>query len=81
MQQASQSIVGGELGGLRGYDLHFQFGVPLATPKGAPLGKGCQGYPKVKMKINFGFPTIENPRIDITHEFWWYTPLETNYFQ
>ena len=26
------------------------------------------------MVIIFGFPTIENPRIDITHEFWWYTP-------
>ena len=24
------------------------------------------------MKVIFGFPTIENPRIDITNDFWWY---------
>ena len=45
--------------------------LPLGpAPPGAPLGEGGQGYPKVKMKIIFGFPTIENPRIDITHDIW-----------
>ena len=25
----------------------------------------------------FEFITIENPRIDITHDFWWYTPFSS----
>ena len=39
-----------------------------APPLRAPL-RGL-GYPKMKMKVIFGFPTIENPRIDITHDIW-----------
>ena len=27
-------------------------------------------FPKMKMKVIFGLPTIENPRIDITHDIW-----------
>ena len=28
----------------------------------------------MKIDIIFKLPTIENPRIDITLDFWWYTP-------
>ena len=47
---------------------------PLAPhpPRGAL--EGGWGYPKLKMKVIFEFPTIKNPRIDITHDIWWYTP-------
>ena len=41
---------------------------PPSPPLRAPL-RGL-GYPKMKMKVIFGFPTIENPRIDITHDIW-----------
>ena len=40
----------------------------LPPPKGRPFGG--LGYPKVKIEIIFEIPTIENPRIDITHDFW-----------
>ena len=41
---------------------------PLAPPPPweGPWGGG--GYSKMKIKVIFGFPTIENPRIDITHD-------------
>ena len=42
--------------------------MPPAPPLGAPL-LGF-GYPKMKMKVSFEFPTIENLRIDITHDMW-----------
>ena len=44
---------------------------PLAPPK-PPCGRPCegQGYPKVRIEIIFEFPSIENPRIDITNDFW-----------
>ena len=46
---------------------------PLAPPApGRPYG-GC-GYPKMKIEIFSEIPTIENPKIDITLDFWWYTP-------
>ena len=41
---------------------------PPHPPLRAPL-RGL-GYPKMKMKVIFEFPTIENPRIDITHDMW-----------
>ena len=41
---------------------------PQPPPEGSPCGDW--GYPKMKMKIVFKIPTIENPRIDITHDFW-----------
>ena len=28
----------------------------------------------MKMKIIIEIPTIENPRIDVSHVFWWYNP-------
>ena len=31
-------------------------------------------YPKMKIEIIFEIPTIENPKIDISLDFWWYTP-------
>ena len=37
-------------------------------PRGRPSGGWV--YPKMKIEIIFEFPTIENPRIDITHDFW-----------
>ena len=44
---------------------------PQIPPRGA---LGGWVYPKMKMVIIFGFPTIENPRFDITHYFLGYTP-------
>ena len=41
---------------------------PNPPPKDALVGGW--GYPKMKMKVIFGFPTIENPRIDISHDIW-----------
>ena len=38
--------------------------------KGALRGGGLPGGPKMKIKVILGFPTIENHRIDITHDFW-----------
>jgi len=29
----------------------------------------------MKIKVIFGFSTIENPKIDITHDYLGYTPL------
>ena len=37
----------------------------LLLPQGRPCR--CLGYTKKKIKIIFGFPTIENPRIDILY--------------
>ena len=31
-------------------------------------------FGNMKMNNIFGFPTIEKPRIDIKHDFWWHTP-------
>ena len=45
---------------------------PPPSPVGTPCG-GC-GYPKMKIEIIFEIPTIENPKIDISLDFWWYTP-------
>ena len=45
---------------------------PKPPPSGAPLQR--LGYPKLKMKIIIEIPTIENPRIDVSHVFWWYNP-------
>ena len=45
---------------------------PLAPPRGRPYGGW--GYPKMKIDIIFEIPTIENPKIDISLDFWWYTP-------
>ena len=51
--------------------------IPPLTPP-SPLPRGCPsrgwGYPKMKMKIIIEIPTIENPRIDVSHVFWWYNP-------
>ena len=49
-------------------------GVGLNPPLGflpSPQGCPCRGweYPKMKIKIIFEYPTNENPRIDITHDF------------
>ena len=56
---------------------HMFFGgiTPLA-PLPAPWGRPCGGlgYPKMKIEIIFKIPTIENPKIDISLDFWWYTP-------
>ena len=41
---------------------------PPTLPLRVPLER--LGYPKMKMKVIFGFLTIENPRIDITHDIW-----------
>ena len=45
---------------------------PFRPPKPPPLRAPLWGlgYPKMKMKVIFEFPTIENPRIDITHDMW-----------
>ena len=56
---------------------HMFFGgitrlAPKPPPSGAPLQR--LGYPKLKMKIIIEIPTIENPRIDVSHVFWWYSP-------
>ena len=51
-------------------DLNPLFRPPKPPPPGAPL-RGL-GYPKMKIKVIFEFPTIENPRIDITHDIWLY---------
>ena len=38
-----------------------------------PQGHPCKvWYLKMKMRIIFEFPTIDIPRIDITHVFLWY---------
>ena len=49
---------------------------PLCSPHAPPGGRPCRGwgYPKMKIEIIFEIPTIENPKIDITLDFWWYTP-------
>ena len=49
-------------------------GIPPVAP---PRGRSCRGwrYPKMKMKIIIEIPTIENPRIDVSHVFWWYNPF------
>ena len=41
---------------------------PLAPPRGRPYGGW--GYLKMKIDIIFEIPTIENPKIDITLDFW-----------
>ena len=46
---------------------------PPLAPQAPPLrGRPCRGwgYPKMEIEIIFEIPTIENPRIDITHDFW-----------
>ena len=47
--------------------------LPLApqAAKPPPWGRPCRGwgYPKMKIEIIFEISTIENPRIDITHDF------------
>ena len=45
---------------------------PPSGPPKTPWGRPCggQGYRKVKIEIIFEFPIIENPRIDITNDFW-----------
>ena len=51
--------------------------IGLKTPfKPPPLRAPLRGlgYPKMKMKVIFEFPIIENPRINITHDMWWYPP-------
>ena len=50
-------------------------GIPPLAPQ-PPLQTPFRewGYPKMKINIIFGFLTIEKLRIDITHDFWWYTP-------
>ena len=52
------------------------FGNIGLNPSLGPLPRGRPGggwvYPKMKIEIIFEFPTIENPRIDITYDFWWY---------
>ena len=45
---------------------------PLAPPQGRPYGGW--GYPKMKIDIIFEISTIETPKIDISLDFWWYTP-------
>ena len=45
---------------------------PLAFPRGRPCGGW--GWPKMKIDIIFEFPTIENPKIDITLVFCGYNP-------
>ena len=50
---------------------------PLTSLRGCPCGGCGWGYPKLKMKVIFKFPTFENPRIDITHDIWWYLPLSS----
>ena len=49
---------------------------PLPPPSPPPRGRPCGGwgYPKMKIDIIFEIPTIENPKIDISLDFWWYTP-------
>ena len=44
---------------------------PLAPPP-PPQNRPCRGwgYPKIKMKTIFEIPTIENPRIDVSHVFY-----------
>ena len=43
------------------------------SPRRRPCGGW--GYPKMKIDIIFEIPTIENPKIDITLDFWGYTPI------
>ena len=49
------------------------FGSIGLNPTLGPLPRGCPSggwvYPKKKIEIIFEFPTIENPRINITHNF------------
>ena len=45
---------------------------PLFDSIGRPCGGW--GYPRMKIEIIFEIPTIENPKIDISLDFWWYTP-------
>ena len=49
-------------------------GIPLWPP---PQGRPCRGcwYPKIEIEIIFEIPTIENPKIDISLDFSWYTPF------
>ena len=47
---------------------------PKPPPGGALAGVAGWGYPKMKIDIIFEIPTIENPKIDISLDFWWYTP-------
>ena len=49
---------------------------PTLSPQHPPRGRPCGGwgYPKMKIDIIFEIPTIENPKIDISLDFWWYTP-------
>ena len=49
---------------------------PLCPPPSPPGGRPCGGWgePKMKIDIIFEIPTIENPKIDTTHDFWWFTP-------
>ena len=46
---------------------------PPLGPRAPPQGRPCRGwgYTKIEIEIIFEIPTIENPRIDITHDFWW----------
>ena len=46
---------------------------PLAPLQPAPpQGRPCWGWMYPKMKIIIEIPTIENPRIDVSHVLWWY---------
>ena len=49
---------------------------PLLPLRPPPRGRPCRdwGYPKMKIEIIFEIPTNENPKIDISLDFWWYTP-------
>ena len=42
---------------------------PSPPPPGGPWGGW--GDPKMKIEIIFEIPTIENPKIDISLDFWW----------
>ena len=45
---------------------------PPLAPQPSLRGRLCRGwgYPKMEIEIFFEIPTIENPRINITHDFW-----------
>ena len=45
-----------------------------ALPEGAHAHGGW-GDPKMKIKVIFGFSTVENHKIDISLDYLWYTPL------
>ena len=51
---------------------------PLSSPPVPPREhwRSCRGwsYPKMKIKIIIQIPTIENPRIHVSHVFWLYNP-------